>query len=259
MSGGAIESPKLLLLSGIGPAEQLRDLGIEVVQDLPGVGSNLQDHGIVDVMHRRAEPRTFAEPKVDPVAGLFCDALASSDGRGPQLQFHYVSQWRGPFNSAAGVLTGGSVSVTRPQSRGTLMLRSCDSSSPPMIHARYLSEKADLALTIEGVRVLRELMESRSFADIHLGEVTPGPSYGRTTGEIARAIRDHLRTIFHPVGTCQMGIGDDAVVDPQLRVRGVAGLRVADASIMPTITTGNTAAPTMMIAEKAAEMLLAAA
>jgi choline dehydrogenase len=259
VSCGAINSPKLLMLSGIGPADHLRAMTIPVALDLPGVGMNLQDHPRMPT-----RVRLSARPELDKEsnlveAGLFCNGSAQSRSAAPELQFLFsplslVESVRGEERAYFSV----SVNISRPVSRGSIRLRSNDPLVAPAIRAGYFSDRSDMDLMIAGLRMSRELMRARVFEGTRLEEVVPGKEFNDRAPSIERAIRQYCETVYHPVGTCKMGIDDSAVVDPQLRVRGIEGLRVVDASIMPTITSGNTNAPTIMIAEKAADMIKAA-
>jgi choline dehydrogenase len=278
--GGAIGSPQLLLLSGIGPAGHLRELGIPVVHALPGVGRNLQDHLMVPVGYETTPEACdsltrlglirnmtlYALGRRGPLARAPVEAggfvrLDRSASR-PDLQFHFIPfPTFEPNHDVAGPLPLGRrftllPSLLYPKSRGELRLRSPDPGEPPVIDPRYLSEPEDLELLIRGIELSRELAATRPMSRYRGAERCPGPE-ATSREAVTAAIRRHLLSIYHPVGTCKMGTVDDAVVDPALRVRGLDGLRVADASIMPSIVGGNTNAPTIMIAEKAADLLRA--
>jgi choline dehydrogenase len=256
LCGGAINSPKLLMLSGIGPADHLRRLGIPVLVDLPGVGRNLQDHPLA-----RIRCWTSAHRPVDASSNLVEAGLFCSVGPGltaPQLYFHFlpvamVETLNGKERSAFAIASV----VLRPKSRGSLQLLSPDPAAAPVIHAGYYSEPADLALMIEGLKIARALSRTRALAAIFVEEALPGAA---VIGDAALEayIRETSDTVFHPVGTCKMGTDPQAVVNSRLCVHGVKTLRVIDASIMPTITTGNTHAPAVMIGEKGADMIRAA-
>ena len=278
LSGGAVNSPQLLQLSGVGPGAVLRPLEIEVRHDLGGVGRDLQDHlqarsiyrlnrpmsvnddvnnvlrrmwiGI-DYALRRRGPLTFSAGH----ACLFAKVLPESAT--PDLQFHFI-----PF-SADKPGTGlhpwpgvtASVCQLRPESRGEITLRSTDPREHPKIVANYLSTEYDRRVLIEGLRLARRISQAPSFAKYVDREVEPGPD--RLDDEaLLEHIRERGSTIFHPTSTCRMGQDDGAVVDERLRVRGLHGLRVADCSIMPTVVSGNTNAPAIMIGEKCADMML---
>jgi choline dehydrogenase-like flavoprotein len=280
LCAGVIGSPQVLMLSGIGPADHLREHGIDVVCDLPGVGKNLQDHLMVPLRYlatkdtgHRSTPSHFFKGLLDEYlfgegwfgktfleGGAF---VRSSKANGvPDIQFHSIP-WAYPEPNDDGpgdptiskehsftILPG----LIYPKSRGEVRLHSSDPFDAPSIDPRYFEEDADLELLVEGVKMSREIAASKPLAPYLRGEATPGPSV-RSDEEIRAAIRLYAKTIYHPVGTCKMGVGDDAVVDASLRVQGVDGLRLADASIMPTITGGNTNAPSIMIGEKASDLI----
>lgn len=252
VSGGAIASPQLLLLSGIGPADELARVGIKPVHHLPGVGKNLQDHLLCSVI--------FEAPKPIPAPGnnfLESQLFARSDERrvGPDLQPlfmhipYYAPGFEGPQN--AWTLCAG---LIRPASRGEIRLGSNDPSVAPLLDPRYLSEETDLERLATAVQICRDIGNQPAFNEWRAREVLPGPS-----GNDPASLRDYVRracvTYHHMAGTCKMGVGADAVVDPDLRVRGLTGLRVADASIMPDVVSGNTNAPAIMIGEKAADLI----
>ncbi|HEY1690626.1 MAG TPA: GMC family oxidoreductase N-terminal domain-containing protein [Polyangiaceae bacterium] len=282
LSAGVIGSPQILMLSGIGPADDLRALGITPVCDVPGVGRNLQDHLMCPLRYRatkdtghRSTPGHFFKGMLDEYLfgkGWFGKtfleggAFVKSDASRPipDLQFHSIP-WAypepnddGPDDPAISkehsftILPG----LIYPRSRGTVRLRSADPLESPDIDPRYLSDDADMKTLVRAFEMARDIAASRALAPFLRGEATPGTK-ARTEAEIRAAIRLYAKTIYHPVGTCKMGLGADAVVDPELRVRGIEGLRVADASIMPTIVGGNTNAPSIMIGERAADVVRA--
>lgn len=272
LSGGSVNSPQLLLLSGVGPADQLRSLGIPVVADLPGVGENLQDHLFVSVCYTSTQPVSLygAEtmenlqeymqfqrgPLTSNVAESGAFLKTSPDRPEPDLQYHFapVAYINHGFTAPESHgYTLGPTLVT-PRSRGRLTLHSTDPSQHPAIFANYLSDEADMRVLVEGVKLARRLANTKAFAPFHEVETLPGPQ-AQSDDDIIAYIRSTAETIYHPVGTCKMGHDSLAVVDEQLRVRGLEGIRVVDASIMPTIVNGNTNAPTIMIAEKAADLL----
>jgi choline dehydrogenase len=281
VAGGAFNSPQLLMLSGIGDAAQLRALGIDETCHLPGVGANLQDHASVRVEYDLAGPygfdrhlrfdriaRTVLEWKflrrglgADlPVSGMMLfrtrDGLDRPDAQtlitptlaDARVWFPGIRSGRGHMLSTANVLL-------RPDSRGALRLRSSNPHDKPMIHFNLLAEESDRLFFRRHVRMARELIGSAAMQPLVKAENRPG-AQAQSDAEIDAFVRWAVGTAFHPVGTCAMGTGDDAVVDAQLRVRGVARLRVVDASVMPRIVGGNTNAATIMIAEKASDLIL---
>ena len=285
LSCGAINSPMALMHSGIGDADRLRPLGIPVELDLKGVGRNLQDHFHVQIAHRSRTPdETYDHLRIDRAAKGFVQAALFGKGpfsrfphesgaflktdpaaASPDVQIHFFAGGSGglrhPFSRkprvrfAEGYVFSGSVCQLRPESVGELTLTSADPTMPPSIRANYLSSETDRRVMREGVKLVRELFAKPAFDRFRGPEVTPGPEV-KTDADIDAFLAANGSTIFHPVGACRMGLGEDAVVDEELRVRGVRGLRVADASIMPRIVSSNTHAPTVMIAERAAELIL---
>ena len=281
LSGGVIGSPAILERSGVGNGERLKALGIETVRHLPGVGENLQDHlqircaykvegvetlnteahslwgkGMIGLQYvlSRSGPMSMAPSQL----GIF----TKSDARftHSNLEFHIqplsLAAWSGDLDPFPAFTA--SVANVRPDSRGAVHIRSADPAEAPAIHPNFLSTESDRIVAVEAVRLTRQIIEQPAMARFSPTEFRPGPSV-QADADIVRAVGDISTTIFHPVGTAAMGSGPQAVVDQELRVHGVDCLRVADASIMPTITSGNTNAPTMMIGEKAAAMILAAA
>ena len=251
---GAIESPKLLLLSGIGDPLQLREIGVSLRVALPGVGANLHDHTVTPIIYacERSLPLAGAGSTAHQ-AHLF---WRSHDGYpAPDLQpvlFNvplYPDGVTGPAN--AFTLFPGHV---RPVSRGTVRLTSADPNAPPAIDPGYLTCPADLDALLAAVRLCREIAAQPALVHWGAREIFPGPDVA-TDDDLRRYIRQNVITYHHPVGTCKMGVDELAVVDPELRVYGTGGLRVADASIMPAVTTGNTMAPTNMIGERAADLI----
>ncbi len=256
VSAGTFDSPKLLLLSGIGSADRLRAQGIAVAADLPGVGQNLQDHLLVATSFNSRRP--LAQPTYLAEAGLFTRSRQGLAAAAPDLQYHFgpsIHAFYPPdYTIDESSFTFVSVCV-RPQSRGEVTLRSADPLAPPVIRANYLQCDSDMRVLLRGIALARELAATRAFAEFTKGEAAPGA--GKTEAELREYIRGHCNTVWHVAGTCRMGHDRMAVVDPQLRVHGVQGLRVADASIMPDITSGNTHAACTMIGEKAADLVLA--
>jgi choline dehydrogenase len=245
LAAGAIETPKLLMLSGIGPAAALRKHDISVVRDLPAVGTNLQDHPRVGLRWNTLKP--LAPSTVS--AGLFLHSQRSAAARPPDIQF-YVG--RGLDTPDAFITL--TIVMSQPASRGTVLLRSQDPLAPPVIEANYLSESSDLDALVEGVRLARDIAHSSAYDGLR-GAATDPADTVRSAADVRAFIRRVSDTIFHPVGTCRMGRGPEAVVDPELRVQGITGLRVADASIMPVSVNSQTMAATVMIGEKAAELM----
>ena len=280
LSAGSINSPQLLLLSGIGPAAELARHGIVQRHELPGVGENLQDHQDIVLMYRTEAKLGYGLGFAEGLAAAAALALAVPvrPARGADLEHRRV-RWLPPPRPAGRDPGAGSdrrpalknqpqrlvpfghgvslhVAVMHPQSRGRVRLNSPDPHDRPLIEANFLSHPADLDTLVQGFQLVRKLAASRSFARHLKGELVPGPQVS-SRGQIEAWIRANLGTVFHPVGTCKMGHDQLAVVDDQLRVHGLQGLRVADASIMPTLITGNTNAPAIMIGEKAADLISA--
>jgi choline dehydrogenase len=275
LAAGAVASPQLLMLSGVGPAADLRSLDIPVVADTPEVGSNLQDHLDFCTLTKCTRPVTYdfkawqealvglryllthSGPGVSNVAeaGGFVRSPLATDER-PDLQLHFVPAQLDDHgrNRLPGHGFTVHACVLRPSSRGRITLRSSRPDEAPRIHAGYLTEGRDLDVLLEGIRLSREIIASQPFAPFRGPEVFPGEG-ARTRTELAQMVRRKAETIYHPVGSCRMGADAASVVDPQLRVRGVENLRVIDASVMPRLIGGNTNAPTVMIAERAAEWL----
>ena len=282
LSAGSIGSTQLLQLSGIGPEEWLRDLGIPTVLDKPGVGRNLQDHlqqraiykvkgvktlnetyhslagralmGLEYALFRRG-PLTMAPSQL----GIFTRSSPSHERA--NIQFHVQPLSLDKFGDPLHRFPGVTVSACnlRPTSRGTIRLRSGDAAAKPVIAPNYLSTDADREVAADAIRVTRRLMRQAALERYSPEELLPGPLVGDDAAALAKAAGDIGTTIFHPVGTARMGLPSDplAVVDERLRVIGLRGLRVIDASVMPTITSGNTNTPTIMIADKGASMVIA--
>jgi choline dehydrogenase-like flavoprotein len=275
LCAGSIGSPQLLMLSGIGPAQHLRELDIPVIQDLPGTGQNLQDHLDVCTLYKSTRSisydfkpwqevgvglrywLTHSGPGVSNIAeaGAFvCSRYATHR---PDIQLHFVPAQLDDHGRHR--LPGHGFTLhacfLKPQSRGEIRLRANRADIPPLIRPNYLYEKPDLDMLVEGVHISRNILQAKAFDAYRGAELFPGTAM-HSDAELRQFIRQKAETIYHPVGTCKMGQGSDAVVDTQLRVHGVVGLRVVDASIMPTLISGNTNAPTIMIAEKAADMML---
>jgi choline dehydrogenase len=257
LSAGAFDSPKLLLLSGIGDAEHLQALGIPVVADLPGVGQNLQDHPVVSVAHEATQDLHTACTSSIAEAGLFLHTEGNLDAA-PDLQFLFGPVVLVPPGYAhSGLGFTSFVCLTHPQNIGSVSLRSPDPKDAPMIQMNFLQSEADVQKLVTGIKLLRNLFNASALDEFRGKEIAPGADKQSDEALLAY-VRETCSTVWHPVGTCKMGADPMAVVDPELRVHGVEGLRVVDASIMPTITTGNTNAPTIMIGEKAADLIKAA-
>ncbi|MCR6685524.1 choline dehydrogenase [Pseudoxanthomonas sp.] len=276
LCGGAVNSPQLLMLSGIGPAAQLRRHGLEVRADLPGVGANLQDH--LDICTLRHCPPGLSYDRASELkigfdwflrgrrgagssniaeAGGFVRSALAPDTRA-DIQFHFVPAMLDDHGRRR--LPGDGFTVhacqLRPRSRGRLSLRDADPHSPPRIEAGYLSdlEGFDLRVMVEAAKLSRELLAQPAFDAFRGTPIFPDRD-DLSDAELAAFIRAKAETIYHPAGTCRMGVDADAVVDPRLRVRGIAGLRVVDASVMPSLPGGNTNAPVIAIAERAADLV----
>jgi choline dehydrogenase len=245
LAAGAIETPKLLMLSGIGPADGLRKHGVAVVRDLPGVGANLQDHPRVGVRWAALKPLVPSTVS----AGLFTHSTRGPAVRPPDIQFYVGRGLDTPDQFVT--LT---VVLSQPASRGTVTLRSADPLAAPRIQANYFAEPADLDALVEGLRLAQDLALSSAYAAIR-GAAADADGQSRSAADLRAFIRGTSETIFHPTGTCRMGRGPDAVVAPDLRVHGLDGLRVADASIMPVGVNSQTNAACVMIGERAAELI----
>jgi choline dehydrogenase-like flavoprotein len=277
LCAGGLGSARLLMLSGIGPADHLRDVGVNVVHDLPGVGSALQDHFVIDIicqlkdtetLNRYDKPHWMAwaglqwalfgtGPATSNVAegGAFWRSSQTTDV--PDLQFHFlpgVGAEAGVTGLSSGVGATLNAYFVRPLSRGSLRLRSADPQDKPLLDPNYLAEPGDVAGSIDAVEVSREIMRQPAFTDVMKAEVEPGAK-ATSRADLEDYVRQNGRTGYHPVGTCRMGSDDMAVVSPDLRLRGLDGLRVCDSSVMPSIVGSNTNAPTVMIAERAADLV----
>ena len=277
------------MLSGVGAPEELRAHGINVAVDLPSVGKNLQDHVNTRIVQACEEPDALYDlRRVDRAVLSVARAILTRTGPGtsfpleggcfmrsrpdvefPDLQVHFfpgvpaTTGMRIPFvPQPAGVHDGygyaASMCQLRPESRGTISLRSADPFAPPVIRANYLSVEADRQCFRNGIRIMRDVFRQKAFDRMKAREFAPGPDV-TSDSALDAYVAKSAGTVFHPVGTCRMGVDDQSVLDEQLRVRGVEGLRVADASVMPTLISGNTNAPTIMIAEKCADYMKKAA
>lgn len=266
LSAGSFDSPKLLMLSGVGDAKQLQAMEIPVVVDLPGVGQNLRDHILVPVPYEAtADLHTAITSNGCAEIGLFLHS-EMNQGVAPDLELIFGPlMWAPPGYPNSGLGFTGLIALVNPENIGSVSLRPAEGSSaslspdpkdPPIIQMNYLQSQSDVQKLIEGVRLMRQLFQTSAFDEFRGREVAPGADV--TSDDALEAyIRETCTTVFHPVGTCKMGTDPMAVVDPELRVHGVQGLRVVDTSIMPTLNTGHTNAPAIMIGEKAADLIRA--
>jgi choline dehydrogenase len=274
--GGAINSPQILQLSGIGPAEHLRQVGIRPVSDLPGVGEQLNDHPDIVVQHRCRQPVSlyrFNRGLGKIITGLKWfirhDGIAASNHfeaggfirSRPGIEFPDLQLTFMPLAIKPGTVedVGGHsyqvhIDLMRPRSRGRIRIRSADPTAPPSILFNYLQDPLDRLDLRAAVRLTREILAQPALASFRGPELSPG-EHVQSDAEIDAYIRQGVETCYHPVGTCRMGLTSDCVVDTHCRVHGIAGLRVVDASVMPSIVSGNTNAPTIMIAEKASDLI----
>ena len=278
VAGGAINSPQLLQLSGLGPAALLRSFGVPVIADMPGVGADLQDHFQVRTAYRCTEPITMND-----VINSFPHRMAAGlryvlfrkglltigagyaggffrtgpDVATPDVQVHFIIFSADKVGAKLHPFPGfiASVCQLRPESRGHVHIKSADPAMPPAIQPRYLTAREDRDVTVKGMHLLRRIMDAPAMRHYIAEERAPGAACTSDEALLAYA-RDTGTTVFHPVSTCRMGSDPHAVVDERLRVRGVEGLRVIDGAIMPTLVSGNTNAPIIMIAEKGADMIL---
>jgi choline dehydrogenase len=276
LAAGAFNSPRLLLLSGIGPARELERIGVKVEWNLPGVGKNLRDHlsirigcevtqplsfGALTAQDKAAAMAEYERSQSGPLAGNFLQvggfAPISPGETWPSLQLFFSPTMPKPFPEDGPSRTHGMMfvsSVNRPHSHGEVTLASSDPLDPPIINPRYLSDAKDMEVAIAGVRWNQEILSGRAFDTVR-GKVTFPSAMPKTTDEIMAHVRADATTIWHVCGTCKMGTDDAAVVDPELRVRGLERLRVVDASVMPQVVSANTHATVMMIAEKASDLI----
>ena len=271
LSGGVVNSPQLLMLSGIGPADHLNSIGIRPLHDLPGVGGNLQDHVDAAILQNAKPGTTYGRssklwalyqylvnkkgPGTSPIAESGGFLYTRQGLNAPDIQLHFLPVMVVDHGRTEMRKDGYSLHVCtlRPESRGTLRLKSTDPKEHPLIDANYLAERRDLDTLIDGVKMGRDIFAQAGFDPYRAEEFQPGAAV-KTDAEIEQWIRAKCETIYHPVGTCKMGPSSDpmAVVDNRCRVHGLVGLRVVDASVMPTLVGGNTNAPTIMIAERVA-------
>jgi choline dehydrogenase len=278
VSSGAYNSPQLLQLSGVGPADLLRSHGIEVVLDSPGVGNDLQDHMQVRIVTKCSQTITLNDIVASPIrsalAGVQWAALrkgpltiaAGTSGAffktnprlaSPDIQIHFIPFSTDKMGEKLHPFSGFSASVCqlRPESRGTLRIKSADPSQPPEIRINYLATETDRRTFIDGLKILRNILAQPALKPYCVEEVYPGAKVV-SDEDLLEFSRNTGSTVYHPTSTCRMGNDPLAVVDQRLKVRGVDGLRVVDASVMPDLMSGNTNAPTIMIAEKASDMIL---
>ncbi|MEC3951399.1 GMC family oxidoreductase [Sphingobium sp. HWE2-09] len=281
LAGGVYNSPQLLMLSGIGPADHLREMGIEPVLDLPGVGRNLSEHAGYWLEYDTKEPVTLLnELRLDKLAvslanwALFGKGILASQSNSahaeirslpgleqPDLQIYFnpvridAKPWVPGIGKRQEHRVSAVVCLLRPDSRGWMELRSADPADKPRITLNLMSTRRDVDTLVRGVKIVRELYATQPLAGLIANELMPGPAV-QTDAQIEAWLRSILITTHHSVGTCSMGVGSHAVVDPQLRVRGIDRLRVVDASIMPTVPGGNTNAPSIMVGEKGADLIL---
>jgi choline dehydrogenase len=278
LSAGAIGSPQILLLSGVGPGAQLQSFDIPVVHDLAGVGRNLQDHLQVRMVFRTKDPITMNDQVHNPFKKMLMGldyiffrhgpltmgasqvcvfARTSPEVATPDIQFHLQplsADKPGEGLHRFSAFTSSTCQL-RPESRGVIELRSPFAQDHPAIHPNYLATAKDQQTTVAGMRLSRAFAATSTLAPLIDSEMTPG-AQAESDAELLEAARNISQTIYHPTSTCKMGRDESAVVDERLRVHGIEGLRVVDASVMPCVVSGNTNAPTIMIAEKASDMIL---
>jgi choline dehydrogenase len=278
VSNGAYNSPQLLQLSGVGPAELLKEHGIEVVMDAPGVGNDLQDHLQVRIVTRCSQRVTLNDIINHPLRRVAAGARYAAFRKGPltiaagtsgaffktdprlaspDIQIHFIPFSTDKMGERLHAFSGFSASVCqlRPESRGSLRIRSADPAAPPEIRINYLATETDRRANIDGLRILRKILAAPALKPYVVDEVYPGAKVV-SDEDLLAFCRQTGSTVYHPTSTCRMGQDQLAVVDERLRVRGIEGLRVVDASIMPDLMSGNTNAPVIMIAEKASDMIL---
>jgi choline dehydrogenase len=278
VSGGAYNSPQLLQLSGVGPADLLKQYGIDVVLDAPGVGNDLQDHMQVRIVMRCPQRITLNDILNHPVRRIMAGARYAAFRSGPltiaagtsgaffktnprlaspDVQIHFLPFSTDKMGEKLHAFSGFSASVCqlRPESRGSLRIKSADPAEPPAIRINYLATETDRTAFVEGMKILRKILAAPALKPFVSEEVEPGPKIS-SDEDILNFCRQRGSTVYHPTSTCRMGNDPLAVVDQRLRVRGIEGLRVVDASVMPDLMSGNTNAPTIMIAEKASDMIL---
>ena len=278
ISAGSISSPQILQLSGIGDEQHLKELGINVIHNNPAVGKNLQDHLQVRMVFK-TNTRTLNDelntwwkkaliglqymlfrtgPLTLSASQVYAFTNTSLDGSRPNIQFHMQPLSADKPGDGVHPFSAFTMSICnlRPESRGEVKINSSDPTQLPKIIPNYLSTNSDKKIAIDSIKVARKIADADSLKKYILEEYVPGPAF-KSDEELLEAAKNNSQSIYHPVGTCKMGNDIDSVVDEKLKVHGVSGLRVVDASIMPELVSGNTNAPTMMIAEKASEMILA--
>jgi len=278
LCGGSINSPQILMLSGIGPKKHLMDHKIPLIQDLPGVGQNLQDHLTVNISYKINKLKTFSElmKPLGMIKNLFeyftqqkglmtypasdIGVFFKTNGmqKTPNAQIHFAPG-AGKYNKSGAMKPSSGITASvcnlRPKSRGHLELASSDPSVAPRIYANYLDNKRDMQWMIEGVNKTREIFQTTPMQELEAQELQPGIKYVENV-DIEEFIRNESLSVYHPVGTCKMGEGNECVVDEHLKVKGITGLRVADASIFPSIISGNTNATCNVIGAKCADLIL---
>lgn len=278
LSSGAYNSPQLLQLSGVGPGELLKRHGIDVVLDAQGVGNDLQDHMQVRIVMRCAQKVTLNDVVGSPLRQVWAGLHYAARRRGPltiaagtsgaffktnprlaspDIQIHFIPFSTDKMGEKLHAFSGFTAHVcqVRPESRGSLRIRSADPAAPPEIRINYLATETDRAAFIDGLKILRKILAAPALKTYCAGEVYPGP-HVTSDEDLLEFCRQNGSTVYHPTSTCRMGNDALAVVDQRLRLRGIEALRVVDASIMPDLVSGNTNAPTIMIAEKASDMIL---
>ncbi|WP_029075876.1 choline dehydrogenase [Kaistia adipata] len=277
LAGGAINSPQLLQLSGVGDGDHLRSVGIRTVQELPGVGQNLSDHVATEIQQQCTQPISllrelkplnvakalvrYALTRSGPIAHPGIQAVGFVKTRpdlvAPDIQYHFIMIMYGEHGKTLHELHGYQplINVQRPESVGTVLIRSSDPTKHPEIDPNYLAAEEDVRVLRDGIKICRDVLTQKAFDPYRGTEVSPGRDV-RTDAQIDDYVRRSAHTQYHPVGTCKMGIDAMAVVDAKLKVHGLEGLRVIDASVMPKMVSANTNAATIMIAEKGADMIL---
>lgn len=278
LCAGAFQSPQLLMLSGVGPEQHLKEHGIEVLHDLPGVGQNLQDHpdfifsykaksldlvgfSLAGIVKMTGQIIRYIKERKGMIATNFAEGggfLKTDESlKAPDVQLHFVVSVVEDHARKLHFSHGYSchVCLLRPQSRGQVTLKNTDPKSAPLIDPAFLKEESDLDILVKGYKLTKKLLDSPALADIRQSDMVTANI--QTDDEIKSILRQRVDTVYHPVGTCKMGIDSMAVVDPELRVHGLQNLRVVDGSIMPTLIGGNTNAPIMAIAEKAVDLIRA--